>query len=78
MTKATDLDKLADLAHEAYSIIDDIAFKQKMPDGDDTYLVFTEFIVKIKYEKELYCIKVDSDMQRIVIEQLDESEEVPF
>lgn len=78
MTKTTDLDKLADVVHEAYNIIDDIAFRQKAANGDDTYLLFTEFAIKIKNDGQLYSVKVDSDMQRVIIEQLDESEEVPF
>ena len=78
MTDKADLDQLANVVHEAYSIIDDIAFRQQAAANNDTYLLFTDFAVKIKAGGMVYHIKVDSDMQRVVIEQLDESEDVPF
>jgi len=76
MTDANDFEMLAKVTHQAYSVIDDIAFRT---DGsDDNYLVFTGVQFKCKFDGRLFGVNVDADMSRIKIEELDETEEVPF
>lgn len=71
-----DLQTLADVAHQVYSILDDIAYRQR--DTGDDYLVFTGVQFKCKCQGRLFGVNVDAEMTRIKIDELDETEEVPF
>jgi len=73
---ANDFEILAQVAHQVYSVLDDIAYRNN--GSDDNYLVFTGVQFKCKYNGRLFGINVDADMSRIKIDELDESEEVPF
>lgn len=75
-----DMQLLANMAHQVYSVLDDIAFRQLNTNekGSDDYLVFTGVQFKCKCQGRLFGVNVDAEMTRIKIDELDESEEVPF
>ena len=76
MKDINDIEMLARVSHQVYSVLDDIAYR--VNDSDDDYLVFTGVQFKCKYDGRLFGVNVDTDMSRIKIEELDETEEVPF
>lgn len=76
MKDINDFEMLAQVSHQVYSVLDDIAYR--VDGSDDNYLVFTGVQFKCKCNGRLFGVNVDADMSRIKIEELDETEEVPF
>lgn len=73
-----EMDRIAEVVHQAYLTLDDIAFRQDVSKDANEYLQFTCVTFRIKQYKRLYQVTVDAERQRLTIDELDADEELPF